>query len=257
MLETRMDRKNSPSNDVPIPDEDGVNDSLPDSRPGAASPDNEEDASGVSLSRRSVLSAVGVTAASMAGCVGGPSSDTELSSFVAYGFGGTPIMQQSTQSVTESEPNDTQASAMPIEIGSVVSGTLTRNDSDYYSVTLASGEKLTVEFDRTAETGMTVVIVFGPDGDLGNIRYVPSDDPMVFTEVAEMSGTYYVQVVDTQDSASDYSLTLTSNGESTETPTATATPTENSTPTESTTPVDDYGQQGYGQYGYGGMSVDA
>lgn len=247
-----MDKKNPPSNEVPVPDEDGLNNSLPDSRPGAASPDNEEDASGVALSRRSVLSAVGVTAASVAGCVSGSGSDAELSSFVAYGFGGTPIMQQSTQSVTESEPNDTQASAMPIEIGSVVSGSLARNDSDYYSVSLTSGEELTVKFDRTAETGMTAVIVFEPDGDLGNIRYVPSDDRMVFTEVAEMSGTYYVQVVDTQDSASEYSLTLTSNGESTETPTATATPTENSTP-----PVDDYGQQGYGQYGYGGMSVDA
>lgn len=257
-----MDRKQPPSKEDPTSSGDDVNKNLPHSRPGETPQDGNEEpssSSGVTLSRRSLLSAVGVTAASMAGCVGDSSKGAELSSFTAYGFGGTPIMTQSTQSVTESESNDRQATAMPVELGSVISGSLTQNDSDYYSVTLSSGEELTIEFDRTAETGMTAVIVFEPDGDLGNLRYVPSDDPLVFTETAEMSGTHYVQVVDTQNSATDYSLALTSTGGSTDTPTATETPTETetTTPSETTTPVDDYGQQGYGQYGYGGIALDA
>lgn len=256
-----MDRKQSLPKEETTSSGDDVNKNLPNSQPWEKPPNGNEEpsnGSGVTLSRRSLLSAVGVTAASMAGCVGESTKGAKLSSFTAYGFGGASIMTQSTQSVTESEPNDRQASAMPVEFGSVISGSLTQNDSDYYSINLSSGEQLTIEFDRTAETGMAAVIVFEPDGDLGNLRYVPSDDPMVFTETAEMSGTHYVQVVDTQNSATDYSLALISTDESTDSPPTTETPTETetTTPSETTTPVDDYGLQGYGQYAYGGVSLD-
>lgn len=266
-----MDETNPARKDAITSDGDPRNSGLLNSRADDPPAEDEDTstASGITLGRRSLLTVVGAAAVSLSGCASVSGSDTKLSPFAAYGFGGTPVMQQNSQSVTvgEAEPNDRQATAMEVASGSAVSGSLTQSDSDYYAIELSSGSDLTIEFDRAAEAGVTAVVVFTPDGNLSNIRYVSSDEPLAFTETTEEAGTHYVQVVDTQNSAGDYTLALAAGSAPTET-TTTTTPTSTETETSNTTTTtptstetetdsgqsteDDYGEQSYGDYGYGG-----
>jgi hypothetical protein len=237
------------------------------------------------LDRRSYLAAAGLTTATLAGCAG-RSRETTVKPVSAFGYGGSSVLQQtSSLSVSESEPNDGEGNANAIRVGATVSATLTASDSDWYTVDLSSGDDVSVEFTRTSATGITAVILYDPNGEFSNLRYVSNDQPVVVAKTVEMTGTYFIQVVDTQNSDGDYTLTVgngdtatptptstetgtetetetvTSTPTPTETETATATPTPTATPTESetatATPIteDDYGEQGYGDYGYGGVAT--
>jgi hypothetical protein len=224
----------------------------------------DADAGAVVLDRRSLLAAAGVAAASVAGCAGTNEPST-VEPVSAFGFGGAPVIQQASTlslSVSESEPNDTEGNAMEIDYGTTVTGRLTVSDSDWYAVELPSDDDTVVSFERAAPTGVTAVILYEPSGQFDNLRYVTTDQPVSFSPTVEASGTHYVQVVDTQDSAGTYKLLVGRGGTVTATPTETATPT--ATPTETATPTatstataseTDYGTQGYGEYGYGGVSA--
>jgi len=219
------------------------------------------DKDGLLMDRRTYLAAAGLTTAALAGCTSRDRSET-VSPVSAFGYGGSPTLQQtSSLTVSESEPNDREGSADAIDVGTTVSGTLTANDSDWYVVDLSGGSDVAVKFSRTASVGITAVILYDPDGKFSNLRYVSTDEPVAMVQTIETTGTYFVQVVNTQGSDGGYTVTVR-DGTTTPTETATpvATPTETATPvatpTDTATPAeDDYGEQGYGDYGYGGIAV--
>ena len=237
---------------------------------------------GLLIDRRTYLAAAGLTTAGIAGC-GGLDSGATVQPVSAFGYGGEQTLRQtSSLTVSESEPNDRQGSANAISAGATVTGTLAVNDSDWYVVDLSAGSDITVEFSRDSASGVTAVILYNPDGEFSNLRYVVTDDPVSMAQTVETSGTYFLQIVDTQDSDSDYTVTVSRGTTSTPVVTDTATPTpeqtetatpertETATPerTETPTPVvtdtatptgtaaeDDYGEQGYGEYGFGGIAT--
>jgi len=210
---------------------------------------------GTTLDRRSYLVAAGLTTAALAGCTGRDASET-VPPVSAFGYGGGPVLQQTDSlSIAESEPNDRRTDATPVGLGSTVAATLTVSDSDWYTVDLTAGDEVVAEFTRQAPTGITAVILYDPDGQFSNLRYVSTDQPVVVAQTAGTTGTYYIQVVDTQESDGEYTLTV-GDGTASETTTETVTETETETATETATPVeDDFGEQGYGEYGYGGIST--
>ncbi|WP_324661903.1 hypothetical protein [Haloarcula sediminis] len=236
---------------------------------------------GLLMDRRTYLAAAGLTTAGIAGCTGLDGGGT-VQPVSAFGYGGGQTLQQtSSMTVSESEPNDRQGSADAISPGATVTGTLSVNDSDWYVADLSAGSDIAVEFSREAATGVTAVILYNPDGEFSNLRYVSTDDQVSMAQTVETSGTYFLQIVDTQNSDGGYTLSV-SDGTTTPTETETATPvvTDTATPTETetttstpertetATPVvtdtatptgtateDDYGEQGYGDYGYGGIAT--
>jgi hypothetical protein len=237
----------------------------------------------VSVTRRTYLATAGaatVSAVGLAGCSSGTGRSVNLVS--GFGYGGAPVLQQAsavTVSVTESEPNDTKNEATAINLAETVDGELTQNDVDWYAVDIQGGTDVVVEFDRDSDAGVSAVILYDAEGQFLNLRYVGTGDPTRFTATVETSGTNFLQVVDTQDSAATYSVSVSESGSTatatdtatatetatatptptvtdTATPTATATPTPSPTETATATTVeDDYGEQSYGDYGYGGVST--
>jgi hypothetical protein len=226
--------------------------------------DSETRSGELRLDRRSYLAAAGLTTATLAGCAGLGSGNT-VNPVSSFGYGGQPVLQQtSSLSVSESEPNDREGNADAISRGATVSATLSVSDSDWYLIELSAGDDVVIEFSRTAPTGVTAVILYNPDGTYNNLRYVSTDEPVTFAQTAATSGTYFLQVVDTQDSDGNYTMTVgdgttaTPGDTATPTPEDTATPvvTETATSTDTATAVeDDYGEQGYGEYGYGGIAA--
>jgi len=212
----------------------------------------------LTLSRRKYVATAGLLTASVTGWPTGSDGTIDLDPVQAFGYGGSAVVQTESQSVSisESEPNDTQDNATAVSYGSTVTATLTQTDSDWYAVDRSAGDTLAVSFQRQAQSGVTALMVYSPDGSLLNIRYVATADTHSFTEEAEVTGTHLIQVVDTQNSDGDYMLTIGSSGsdDGTSTPTPTPTPTATPTPTPTPTEEDDYGEQGYGEQGYGGVS---
>ncbi|WP_175501596.1 carbohydrate-binding protein [Halogeometricum limi] len=235
------------------------------------------------LSRRSYLALGGstVTAALLGGCLGGTrGTAAEMQPIRSFGYGGAPVVAQqamvvSTATKTETEPNDDRSHATSIEVGDTVAGTLSSAEVDWYAFDVDSGRTFTAELERASADGVSLVAVFGPDGDNLDQVYVGSDTPVPVTETAAQSGTYFAEVVDINQSASDYTLRVNWAGDQpTETPTptstetATPTPTETSTPAPSPTPTPtetatptptpisepEYGVVGYGEAKYGGQA---
>jgi hypothetical protein len=179
-----------------------------------------------------------------------------LQALSVYGYGGDQVLASASETVTvsESEPNDSQGEAMSVSLGTEIAGQLERAGVDWFAFDADSGETVTARFTRSATDGVTSVVLYGPDGDFGDLVFVGSDDPVDLVETVETAGTHYVEVVDVQNSDGDYTLALTSGSTSTSTPTPTSTPTVTATPT-ATTVEDDYGEQSYGEYGYGGVDA--
>ena len=228
----------------------GVKNSLLGTETGAT---GEGGASGdVGLTRRSYLAGAGTAAAALAGCTG-RTGGTGVNPVTVFSYGGGAAIYQSAKistAITESEPNDTQQNATSVALGTRIDGTLETSDSDWYALELSSGQRMAVTFQRSPQTGVTAVIAYDADGEFSNLRYVSTDEAVTFEVTAETTGTYHVQVVDTQSSDGAYTLSLesASETESTETDSGTETPTSPSV-------EDDYGTQGYGEYGYGGIKA--
>ncbi|GGL55838.1 carbohydrate-binding protein [Halocalculus aciditolerans] len=242
------------------------------------------------LERRSYLTLAGVAAASiggLAGCSGVIDGDTAAGTVAAYGYGGAPMQVSAATlaatAIAESEPNDRLGTATAIRTDADVSATLDAAEVDWYRFSV-DGD-FDVVFDRDAATGITGVVVYDDAGEMLDLRYVGADAPAAVTET-DASGTYYVEIVNIQESAGSYTLridtaatpttttttteptttTTTTTTEPTTTTTTTTEPTTTSTtttttePTTTTTttttsaPEDDYAEQGYGQLGYGGST---
>lgn len=186
---------------------------------------NGDETEPIMLDRRSYLLAAGLATATAAGYAANLGGQTvELRPLSTFGYGGQPILVQSSSlslSVTESEPNDHEQQAMTVDLGSTISGSLTQGDIDWYAFEASSGQELVVEFDRSAAEGTTAVILYKPNGDYANLRYVGSGDLVSFGELADSTGQWTLQVVDTQNSAGDYTLTIRTDGNTTETTTST------------------------------------
>jgi len=221
------------------------------------------------IDRRTYLTLAGsaLGTAALAGCLG--SADRAGTSGLAFGYGGSAVLL-STNSLaatetSESESNDAAVDADPIATGTTVPGTLESAGVDWFAVDMAADENFDVVYDRTPSTGVTNVIVYGPDRHFETLRQVGTDQEIRLPWTADESGTYYVEVSDVQDGSGDYLLRVETADSTTETATptptetATPTPTETATPTPTETPTattieDEYGQQGYGEYGYGGVA---
>jgi hypothetical protein len=233
------------------------------------------------LGRRTYLGLTGAalaTATTGYAVSGGDSESaqvTELNSVTSFGYGGSPVVQQSAKLVTastvEAEPNDSIETAMPVDSGVTVDAMLETSETDWYGISAAEGDQITVEYDRSSSQGITSVFIYNPDGESVETRNVGTDKLVTVAELAATAGTYFIQITEVNNGGGEYTLTTwagdgstttpsptpTATATSTATPTATstATPTATPSPTPSPTPVaDDFGEQGYGAYGYGGSA---
>ncbi|WP_436932539.1 pre-peptidase C-terminal domain-containing protein [Halosimplex halobium] len=165
-----------------------------------------------------------------------------------------------TTSDSESEPNDTRATATPIQTGVNVNGRLSPAEVDWFAFDVAGGATLTVQLTKNGKAGVVSLVAYDTSGSFVNEVYVSSDAPVDLEFVAAETGTYFVQIVDVESGNGAYELRVdTTGGQRTATPTPTPTATETATPTatstETATAADsDYGLQGYGEYGYGGTT---
>jgi hypothetical protein len=238
------------------------------------------------IGRRTFLTATGTVAAlagSVAGCLGTASEATALE----FGYGGTPTTRRRSvpavlagsvaalaTTTSESEPNDTMATADAVPLGSVVGGALGGADADWYAVELEADGSLQLTIERSANRGRPTLDLYDTAGGTLDSRRVPNGKPVrISLDPVPATGTYYARVA-SDKRAGGYSLSVqgttpvtptptptpTPTETPTQTPTPTPTPTETPTPTPTETPTptptptsdDDYGEQNYGEFGYGG-----
>jgi hypothetical protein len=220
------------------------------------------------VSRRSYLALAGGAVASVAGWMGtddGGVVDVPggVQPVTTYGYGGSAAVRArqptaaaataslATAALSESEPNDSRGEATYVGRDVEVTGTLEAAGVDWYAFELAAGDGETVTVDRATADGVVALVLYGPEGEHLDARYVGSDAPATIdVDSASSAGRYYAEVVDVQRGDGDYALTIGSPTAETPSPTSTPTPT----PTPTPAPTDpEYGVQGYGEYGYGGV----
>jgi len=244
-----------------------------DSESGWTTETGEGSADGGGLNRRSYMKLGTVAAGLLAGCSGAISGygDSEnaspgaLADDVQFGYGGVALasstgMLAASAASSEQEPNDTRAEAMLVSMNSEVTGQLDAGEVDWFAFDAAGGQQYTVEFDRADAAGVSVVALYDGDGDFLNQVYVGTGDATTLAETPDADVRRYVEIVDVEDSESDYTLTVSDRSSTTTTSTATTTATTTVTTTSTTTTAttttieDEYGEQNYGEYGYGGVS---
>jgi uncharacterized protein involved in high-affinity Fe2+ transport len=164
------------------------------------------------LSRRSCLKLATAIAAPAVGYSEQAAAGVETTSLpVKYGYGGAPTLARTgftAYQIAESEPNDGRGNATDIDTNAEVTGELAPGDIDWYAFDATENERYTVEFGRLNDTGVSALVLYGPNGDSLDSRYVKGDTPASIVEVAERSGTYYVQVVNVENGAGSYTLTV-------------------------------------------------
>jgi hypothetical protein len=220
-------------------------------------PEDGDERETVRLSRRSYLKMAAVSAAAAGALVGTSDSATipEGTSMALYGYGGTPILEQqgsitsnaitgtvqsALSTTTESESNDTKATADEVAVGSVVTGSLATAEVDWYAFDASADQSVVLELDREKSDGVTALILYDPEGDYLDMRYVGSGQPArVDLDSAPAAARYFAQVVDIQNGDGAYTLTVTDPDAATPTPTPepTATPTPEPTATPTPTPA--------------------
>jgi hypothetical protein len=172
---------------------------------------------------------------------GSPDGVTEMAPLAAYGYGGAPVVQQSSSLVaatgSETEPNDEIATATPVDSGVPTEGVLTTAEVDWFAIEAAAGDEIVAELARASNTGVVTMAIHGPDGDNLDVRNFGKAGPVQLVETARTTGTHYVQVVDLNNGDGSYTLTVWAGDGSTSTPTPTATATETPTPTATETPT--------------------
>jgi hypothetical protein len=197
----------------------------------------------IQLDRRSYLLMAGTAAASIAGCTGEsspPAMALEMNPPTTYGYGGTKALSQTavtTVTTEETEPNDDRKEATQVSTGTEISGDLSTAEVDWYTVDVAAGDDIIVDFDRSSDSGVTAVVLYGPNGDYLNLVYVGNGDVVRLEETARESGAHFVEVIDVQEGSGAYTLGIYANEAPTPTPTATPTPTPTPTPTATPTPT--------------------
>lgn len=228
---------------------------------------DKHDGDDLPLNRRTYLALAGALATSAAGCLGEADNPvTMVEPLAVFGYGGKFVMETdsrtvNTASTSEVEPNDSADNATVIETGMEVTGELQAAEVDWFAFDASADEEFTVEFVRASASGVSAVLLYDPDGQHLNLRYVGSDAPVALSGVAAQTGRHLVEVADIEAGSGSYTLTVSASGSTgtpTETPSPTPTPTE--TPTVTATPTATpktvaYGVQGYGELGYGGIGT--
>ncbi|MFC7772207.1 carbohydrate-binding protein [Salinirubellus sp. GCM10025899] len=142
--------------------------------------------------------------------------------------------------VSESEPNDSKANATPISTNERASGDLAGGEVDWFAFEAPADEPLAVEFDRSADDGVSALAIYGPGGQFRDMRYVGTGTPVTLTETTETDGIHYLQVIDINGGTGSYALTVMDSDFTTATPTPepaqTSTPEPTPTPTPEPTP---------------------
>ena len=202
----------------------------------------ERDEKTAALDRRTYLRIAGGAAivGGMAGCLGETRAEE-----VRYGYGGeryvldsATLESNSLNLTAESEPNDACTNANPIELDTDISGSLEAAGVDWYSFDLSADTAFEVVVDRVPETGVTGVVVYGPDCDFLQLRQVGTSQSVRLAATASEAGTYTVEVTDINSADGEYTVAIDTGSYDTSTP----------------TPEDDYGEAGYGEAGYGGTA---
>jgi len=191
-------------------------------RPGHSTGSSEEQSTdgSTSLDRRTyMLMAGGAAAAAVGGTASGSvsASGTSVSQPDLYGYGGnslrldgqeTTLSVQSIETITEVEDNDERTTAMEISTDAQVNATLDTATVDWFAFEAASGDPITVEYDRENSVGITGLILYGPDGSFKDKLYVGTGSLHTFSDTAEQTGQHYLQVIDITDGAGAYSFAV-------------------------------------------------
>jgi len=235
---------------------------------------DRNDTADTTLNRRRFLGATGMAAVTIAGYAStrwGPGRpDDGANTGLEFGYGGVPVVGRAAASVAdersseslsasaelpsrstaEAEPNDVSADATAILTDTAVSGSLDRAEVDWFAFDVEADTDLQISLGGGASGGVVALAYYDHRRDFVDQVYADASTTVRLEETATGSGTHYVQVVNVEDGNAEYTLTVSTRAESTQT--ETATPTATATPAET---VDDYGVQGYGEYGYGGVEA--
>lgn len=174
-----------------------------------AEPKSDENSS--SLKRRSYLKYLAGTTTITAVIYGGESLSKDLfpNGLRQYGYGGVPIgvaAGAQVDTITESEPNDRKSAANEVGTGTTVSGTLSAGEVDWYTFETATTEDQSIVYERMSEDGVTVLVIYGSDGQFHDQLYVSATDPVEVSDVQVEGETFYVQIVDVEDGNGEYTL---------------------------------------------------
>ncbi len=106
-------------------------------------------------------------------------------------------------SVNEIEPNNTFATATPVNAGDVVTGALTGSDSDFYAVTLNESGTLNIKFNSNVVEYFDKINLYSSVNNNIRIDYIFSKGSTLSANLN--AGKYYVEVVPSQyGSSSSY-----------------------------------------------------
>ena len=224
------------------------------------------------LGRRTFLKAASASVALVGTTAGCTTSPPDVSSVetntgpVSFGYGGAAVSKQqlpvpgalvgsiaaATTTVEESEPNDSEATADAVGLGSSVWGSLS-GDEDWYAVDLSEGGSLQLSLTRSTNKAKATFELYDTENARVESKQVPNDKPVVITlDPVPTKGTYYV-CISSDKRIGSYELSVDGTQPTpTQTPTPTPTQTQTPTPTPTPSPDDEYGDQRYGEYGYGG-----
>jgi hypothetical protein len=113
--------------------------------------------------------------------------------------------------VSESEPNNTPATADPIAIGDVVNASIgSQEDVDYFSFLAVAGQHIFAQVRLGALSNSTLTL-YGPNGTTV-LKFdddtQPGSPASQLSFIIETSGTYYLKVDNVTDEAGSYVLSL-------------------------------------------------
>jgi hypothetical protein len=113
--------------------------------------------------------------------------------------------------LADTEPNDSLSNAEPANVGVTESGTIAdSNDEDWYALNVTRGEAIEVIGSRPAGTSGDIGFrIYPPSGTGGSVPANPGPGETQTTgEIAETTGTYYVQVY-SNFGTGEYNITVT------------------------------------------------
>ena len=184
--------------------------------------DGSHEPSGQALDRRSyMLLAGGAAAAAATGGVASASasaSGTQISQPDIYGYGGRSLLPDSdqttllsnavSQTITQTEENEEREQAMEIAAGVQVDAILDPATVDWFVFDATAGDLITVEYDRDTNSGLTGILLYGPDGRFKEKLYVATGNVHTMRTLAEESGEHFLQVIEVKNGDGPYSFSI-------------------------------------------------
>ena len=188
-----------------------------------ASTEQSPDGSTGALDRRSyMLLAGGAAAAAVTGGAASATaaaSGTEIQQPEIYGYGGESLQPNGgqttvlgsdavSQTLTQTEENAEREEAMEIVPGAQVNATLEPATVDWFVFDAEEGATITVEYDRETSTGLTGVLLYGPDGQFKEKLYVATGNVHTVRSRADETGEHFVQVIEVKNGDGEYSFSV-------------------------------------------------